>query len=111
MNSDFHLGDLCIFDFFMGFWVVYTSKFHNPTVHKSFVIFISSARVLFLLFPLRIYLSQGSRLQFKIQKYEGSTLGYVSMEIFVGVPLPSGSTKNHGTALNKSVRRELKMVE
>jgi hypothetical protein len=47
-NSDFHLGDLSICDFFMGFWVIFTSKFHNLTAHRAFAFFISSSRVLFL---------------------------------------------------------------
>lgn len=47
-NSDFHLGDLSICDFFMGFWVIFTSKFHNLTAHRAFAFFISSSRVLSL---------------------------------------------------------------
>jgi hypothetical protein len=46
-NSDFHLGDLSICDF-MGFWVIFTSKFHNLTAHRASAFFISSSRVLFL---------------------------------------------------------------
>ncbi|KAJ7005715.1 hypothetical protein NC653_005130 [Populus alba x Populus x berolinensis] len=100
-NSDFHLGDLSICDFFMGFWVIFTSKFHNLTAHRAFAFFISSSRVLSLsYFPfesnsarVRDYSSRFKSMKvwrcilhgIKVRDQIGhQTPGNVSMENFVG---------------------------